>query len=420
MHDRPLAQTDVMIIGGGLAGLAAADRLRSSGRAVTLLEASDRLGGRTYGKFWSAAGREIDLGGTWLLPSFERTFALLDELGIGTYESPNVTRPQTHFSTGVADRARAEGGEADELRRVDEAIRTAIQCSTRPLSAAEVLDTVPMSVFARDWHIATQRYLAGAPLEKIDASHLLIDMADLCDPDHYATQIEGTTRSLVEALAKRSGIDVHTNSAVREVAETTRGYRVTSSDGATWVASTVILAVPRNTLRGIRLPESLSSAFPASADSAHAGASRKDWFVLDGVAEHFRIFASTGGFGYFRSEARLPDGGMLAVGLAPSAEGEPDVAGLEPSIRAYLPHAVIRDHERYDWVNDPWVRGTWFVPTPGTAQHDAALRAETELASPAIFVAGGDVSPDFPGTIEGAVRTGIAAAERALTYLISS
>ena len=39
---------DVIVIGGGFAGLVAARDLRAAGRSVVLLEARDRLGGRTW------------------------------------------------------------------------------------------------------------------------------------------------------------------------------------------------------------------------------------------------------------------------------------------------------------------------------------------------------------------------------------
>ncbi|MBL3700761.1 flavin monoamine oxidase family protein [Leucobacter luti] len=421
MQQQPTDHTDVLIIGAGLAGLAAADRMRDSGRAVTVLDGADRVGGRSYGMQWPAAGRAIDMGGTWLLPSFERSFALLTELGIATTESPKVAAPVTHLAEGVVARDRAAGAEAAQLRAAIAALRDAIERSPRALTAAEALAAVPASPFARDWHAATQRYLAGAPLDAIDATHLLIDEDDLNNPDHYATQIAGTTRALVTALAERSGARILLGHAATEVwaapadhPDSEARLRVRTASGSIWEAADVILAVPRNTLGGIRIDLPLPAAFTELAAAPHPGASRKDWFVLDGVAEHFRVFASEGSFGYFRSEARLPDGGMLAVALAPSAKGLPTPAELHDAVQAYLPGATVREHVRHDWIAEPWARGTWFVPRPGDPARNAALPAALAAATPALQIVGGDVSVDFPGTLEGAIRTGTDAADRIL------
>src|SRR5689334_18476887 len=58
------AMHDAIVVGGGLAGVSAARELRRQGREVLLLEARDRLGGRT----WTSRFGEtpIELGGGWV------------------------------------------------------------------------------------------------------------------------------------------------------------------------------------------------------------------------------------------------------------------------------------------------------------------------------------------------------------------
>jgi monoamine oxidase len=75
---------DVIVVGAGVAGLKAASELVARGRSVTVLEAADRVGGRT--KRGEIAGRVADFGGQWVGP---RHFGLLAEatrLGIETYD----------------------------------------------------------------------------------------------------------------------------------------------------------------------------------------------------------------------------------------------------------------------------------------------------------------------------------------------
>lgn len=69
MQEATPFSADVIVVGAGLAGLVAADRLRATGLDVTVLEGADRLGGRTYGAHWAAAGREIDLGAPGCSPA---------------------------------------------------------------------------------------------------------------------------------------------------------------------------------------------------------------------------------------------------------------------------------------------------------------------------------------------------------------
>jgi monoamine oxidase len=80
------AATDVVVVGAGLAGLAAARRLVDAGAEVVVLEARDRVGGRTL-TLPAADGTPIDHGGQWIGPTQHRIAALAERLGVTTYPS---------------------------------------------------------------------------------------------------------------------------------------------------------------------------------------------------------------------------------------------------------------------------------------------------------------------------------------------
>ena len=80
-------ESDVIVVGAGISGLIAARDLAAAGRSVRVLEARERVGGRTYsqpvdaegGRFW------LDLGGQWLGSNQPRMAELVSGFGIETF-----------------------------------------------------------------------------------------------------------------------------------------------------------------------------------------------------------------------------------------------------------------------------------------------------------------------------------------------
>ena len=73
-----MEQIETVVIGAGLAGLCAARDLLEAGRQVVLVEARDRVGGRTYSAPFEAAGLTVDLGAEWVDPDQHQ--AMMQEL----------------------------------------------------------------------------------------------------------------------------------------------------------------------------------------------------------------------------------------------------------------------------------------------------------------------------------------------------
>ena len=231
------AETDVVVVGGGLSGLAAARRLGGAGFSVVVLEARDRLGGRTCTV--DVAGHSVDVGGQWVGPGQDRVLALIDELGIQTYPQHHagastvelddeVTRYRG-FLPKVGVRALVDLG-----RAVFALERGAKRVSTSsPWTSAGANELDSMSVF--DWiakttknrnarevmRVACNAILAEEP-EKVSWLHYLLyasaagGFMPLAEVKGGAQQdrIAGGAQQLSEGLARLSGAAVRLSQPV--------------------------------------------------------------------------------------------------------------------------------------------------------------------------------------------------------------
>jgi monoamine oxidase len=80
-------QADVAVVGAGLSGLTAARQIAAAGKAVIVLEARSRVGGRCFSRsIGSSASDVANMGATFVGPSQTQILGLMSELGIGKFD----------------------------------------------------------------------------------------------------------------------------------------------------------------------------------------------------------------------------------------------------------------------------------------------------------------------------------------------
>ena len=94
------------IVGAGLAGLTAAHQLTRRGKSVLVVEARDRVGGRTLNHS-IGGGHVIEVGGQWIGPTQDRLAALAKQVGVKTFKTYNQGDTIVRGSTAQAYRSPA-------------------------------------------------------------------------------------------------------------------------------------------------------------------------------------------------------------------------------------------------------------------------------------------------------------------------
>src|SRR5580692_6662600 len=91
-----MTDVDVVVVGAGFAGLAAARDLAAARRSVAVVEARDRVGGRVRNEP-IGAGQVVEVGGQWVGPTQDRVLALAKDLGVETFPTYDTGSRVLHF-----------------------------------------------------------------------------------------------------------------------------------------------------------------------------------------------------------------------------------------------------------------------------------------------------------------------------------
>lgn len=408
---------DVIVVGAGLAGAAAADVLARRGHTVCVLEARGRVGGRALTRPFGGSGPALEFGGGWLLPEHRRSHAVgllpaprqpvterrwLRPDGLSLVApAADLERYAACLEQVAADALRYKAGRGGDLAGLDFAAyldRLGADADTR----AQLAGWWCLSGSGDPGQVAASEFLASCAYGGGRPESLLEVMEPIAAPGAQAA---------VEDLLRRAGAALRLDAAVVAVEQDGGEARVRLQDGRCFAAARVLLATGVQGLRAIAFDPPLAGVPAEAAAAGHLGRAVKLWMLAEGVPPgSLAVGAGPGLRWLFAARAGAGSAAYL-VGFGLAETGRtPDRGMAEACLAAFHPHAKLLDWDWHDWVADPWSRGTWASAPAGAAR---LFDARHWTPQGRLHFASSDFAPDWPGWFEGAVASGQAAAELA-------
>lgn len=407
------SNVDVAIIGAGAAGLAAARTLEGRNLSVLVLEARERIGGRSHTINY-ANGVTFDLGCEWLHSADRNSFVpIAHELGFEI----DTTRPKWREQTANIGFP-AKDREAF-LKAMDE-------FDARVEAASDLPEDTPASQWLEPgnrWNAridSVSTYINGDELDRVST----YDM-DAYEDSGVNWRVKRGYGALIAAygapcpLALNTSVNLIDHSGPRLKIETSRG---------TLTAKKIIVTVPTNLIADetIRfypaLPDKVAAAagLPLGlADKVMLALDESEALPVDGHLYGATDRVGTGSYhlrpmgqpciaGFFGGSFARALGDKSADALAAQAIDE-IVALLGEDFRRKL-QVLGSSH----WAHDEFARGSYSHALPG---HADARETLAEPVDGRLFFAGEATSPNFFSTAHGAQESGVRAAREVLTAL---
>ena len=444
---------DVVVIGGGLAGLSAASALVGAGVQALVLEARDRVGGRTFSDRLDD-GTVVDLGGQWLGARHDALRELAEELGCETFptydagDQLDVRDGAVHRFSGLLPRDDEEmvADLSSAYDRID-ALTAAVDLDA-PWTSPGALELDGMtfhtwieqnvgSVAAKERLGAVTRAVWAAEPADVSLLHILFyarsngGISQLTSTTGGAQErrfVDGSQSVSLE-LARRLGDRVHLDTPVWRV-RTSDEQVVAVSDGLEVTAQLAVIAIPPTLTGQIRYEPPLPPLRSQLTQRTPMGSVIK---VFCSYSEPFwRDADLCGQVLSDRGPVRVvfdnspPDSGVgVLLGFIEGADArhwmgrpaEERRAAVEANLTTYFGRRAgeVVEYREQTWATEPYSGGCYamYLPPGVWTSYGAALRQPVGR----LHWAGSDIAVHSAGYMDGAVLSGRAVAADVLARL---
>lgn len=413
------------MVGGGVSGLTAADALRCAGVDVVVLEARDRVGGRTWTVPLGAGG--VDLGAAWMhSPATNPVVEALAEAGIAMSNDGDFGSGMDVWDGGWLDPSEVAPISDLLMAEWDRSVAADVGRGDRFTDGVEWLIAehglrgrhAELARFILLW-MEGSLVVAGQP-DEIS----LRGAAAYRDDGGGNLVISGGYRVLVDALA--AGLDIRLGTTVTVIEHGEEGARVTTQQG-TLECDRVVLTVPLGVLKtgSPRLDPGLPDEHQRAVDRLAMGTLEKIAFGFDArfwpdsLWEITRV-AADHSFPVWVDFSRHV-GSPTLVALY-NVHSTPGLAELDPDARAAAALDCLRTMFGdvpeptqtliTSWSTDVYSHGSYsFIPLGATPDD---MRTLGRPVSGSLALAGEATVPESYGTVHAAFVSGLRAAANTL------
>jgi monoamine oxidase len=425
---------EVVVVGAGVAGLAAARMLAEAGRRVALLEARDRIGGRVHTVQAIQGELAVELGAEFVHGLPAELIDLIDEAGLTRFELDGDSRCA---GTGRSAGRLGPCGDQHEIHQLfDELSHAQLSPDSRDLTFSEFLGQRKARPEAAAWATNFVEGFNAADADRISIRALAKQQVaeDAISGDRMFRVVEGYGR-VPEFLLRKfrdAGGEFFRSMAVRSIDWEPGQVEVLTETGRVLAAKAAILTLPLGVLQGRRVafsPQPMEIL--KAADSMAMGPAAR--VVYEFGSAFWKEFTSLKGVSFlFAPESTPPTwwttnpkppttltgwiaghkAKRLEMDLLPERGLETLSVLLDSTLHVVRKH-LLRWH-MHDWQTDPHSLGAYsYVPR-------GAIDASDQMSLPVedtLFFAGEHTdTTGHWGTVHGALRSGYRAARQVLAH----